>query len=262
MRRPWLLFTDLDGTLLDARDFTCVPARPTLRRLHEREVTIVPVTSKTLAEVVPLSEELGLEGPMVVESGGAIARRDGTGWSIAGRGLMAGRIEELVPEIERRCGARLNLFSRMAEADAVRLSGLHGAALDLARRRQFDVPFTTDAPIEAVAAAAAALGLTVQSGGRFHHLCGRCGKAEAVREIVAEATRRLERTPLVIALGDSAMDAEFVALADVRIAVPRPDGSVDPVLAAIPLVQIAPAPGPEGWSAAVDALLDNDGVSS
>lgn len=262
MKRPWLLFTDLDGTLLDARDFSCDAARPTLRRLHEREVPVVLVTSKTLAEVVRLSEELGLDGPAVVESGGAIARRDGAGWSVAGRGLMASRIEELVPEIERRSGARLRLFSEMPEADAVRLSGLSGGALDVARRRQFDVPFTTDAPVEKIAEAAESLGLTVQTGGRFHHLCGRCGKADAVREIVAETTRRLERTPLVIALGDSAMDAEFVALADVRIAVPRPDGSVDPVLAAVPLVRIAPAPGPEGWSAAVDALLDDDGVSA
>jgi len=258
MKRPWLIFTDLDGTLLDARDFSFGPVLPTLRRLHEREVTIVPVTSKTLAEVIPLTEELGIAGPLIVESGAAIARRDGAGWSVEGRGIAAARIEELVPEIERRSGARLKLFSRMSEADAVRESGLHGGDLDRARRRQFDVPFTTVSPIAAIAIAARPLGISVQTGGRFHHLCGCRGKAEAVREIVVETARRLERTPFVIALGDSAMDAEFVAYADVRVAVPRPDGSVDSVLAAIPLVRIAPRPGPEGWAAVIDALLDEE----
>ena len=257
MTRPWIVFTDLDGTLLDARDFSWEPARPTLRRLREREALVVPITSKTLGETVRIADELGLRGPLVVESGGGIARRAGAGWLVEGRGVVATRILELLPELERRSGSRLRLFSEMPDAEAASLSGLSGDELDRSRRRQFDVPFTTDASIAAIAAAAEEFGLSVQTGDRFHHLCGRFGKASAVREIVAEATRESGRTPLVIALGESALDAEFVVLADVRIAIPRPGGSVDAILAAIPRVRTAPAPGRAGWAGALDALLDD-----
>lgn len=51
---PRLLFTDLDGSLLDHHSYDWQPARAWLKRLKQLGVPVIPVTSKTRSEIVPL----------------------------------------------------------------------------------------------------------------------------------------------------------------------------------------------------------------
>jgi len=69
-RLQWLVFTDLDGTLLDD-GYQWEAARPALELLRAREIPVVLCTSKTRAEVLPLREDLGLRDPFIAENGGA-----------------------------------------------------------------------------------------------------------------------------------------------------------------------------------------------
>lgn len=66
----WIVFTALDGSLLDPRTFSNEAAKASLRRLDAAGVPVVPVTTRTFAEARPLAEQLDLEGPIVIESGG------------------------------------------------------------------------------------------------------------------------------------------------------------------------------------------------
>lgn len=61
-----IVFTDLDGTLLDERG-ELGPAREALERLRALGVPVVPVTAKTRKEV----EALGLEPPSSWKTGEA-----------------------------------------------------------------------------------------------------------------------------------------------------------------------------------------------
>ena len=67
-----VIFTDLDGTLLDARNYSWRAAQPALDQLRRRRVPVVFCTSKTRAEILPLREELRNADPFVAENGGAI----------------------------------------------------------------------------------------------------------------------------------------------------------------------------------------------
>lgn len=51
MKRNAIVFTDLDGSLLDHETYGYEPALPALERLQRNGVPIVPVTSKTLEEI-------------------------------------------------------------------------------------------------------------------------------------------------------------------------------------------------------------------
>lgn len=70
---PLLVFTDLDGTLLDHESYDWSPARQALNRLAALGALVVPATSKTRAEVAPLMAALGLTGPAIVENGAGVA---------------------------------------------------------------------------------------------------------------------------------------------------------------------------------------------
>lgn len=255
----WMVFTALDGSLLEARTFSHEAAKASLRRLAAAGVPVIPVTGRTFSEVRPLAERLDLEGPIVIESGGGIARRVGSSWRIEGCGVETKTLRAAVPLIERQAGARLRLYSAMRLDEAAAASGLTGVDLRRSMQRHFDELFLLESGALAdVAEAAEALGLRVRNGGRFHHLSGgpdRCSAAQRVREEVARSTGV---QPFVVALGVSSMDADFLALADVPIIIPRADGTADPSLRALlPEAKLAPAAGPRGWANAIDEIAQN-----
>jgi len=67
-----IVFTDLDGTLLDHSTYKWEAAQPALRQLRLSGSPVVLCTSKTRAEVLPLRDQLKLTDPFVTENGGAI----------------------------------------------------------------------------------------------------------------------------------------------------------------------------------------------
>src|SRR5437867_11570217 len=67
-----ILFTDLDGALLDATTYRHDVTRSALDRLREYAVPLIICTSKTKAEVEPLRREIDNHDPFIVENGGAL----------------------------------------------------------------------------------------------------------------------------------------------------------------------------------------------
>ena len=67
-----LIFSDLDGTLLDHYSYQSTAAQPTLKQLHDAKIPVILNTSKTLAELNIIRAELELETPFIIENGAAI----------------------------------------------------------------------------------------------------------------------------------------------------------------------------------------------
>ncbi|HEX2121809.1 MAG TPA: HAD hydrolase family protein [Thermoanaerobaculia bacterium] len=257
-----MVFTALDGSLLDARTFSYEAAKASLRRLAAGGVPVIPVTTRTFAEARSLAERLDIEGPIVIEAGGGIARRVGSSWRVEACAVETKRLRAAVPLIERRTSARLRLYSSMRLDEAAVASGLTGMDLRRSMQRHFDEPFLLESgTLDEVVRAAEALGLRVRSSGRFHHLSGASDKGCAAQRVRDEIARSLGVPPFVVALGVSPMDADFLALADVPIIVPRADGTADPFLRALlPEAKLAPVAGPRGWANAIDEIARNLGA--
>ncbi|MBE0618185.1 MAG: HAD-IIB family hydrolase, partial [Proteobacteria bacterium] len=69
---PGIVFSDLDGTLLDHESYGWEPARPALRALRQAGVPLVLCSSKTRAEMLEVQHRLGVTGPFIPENGGAV----------------------------------------------------------------------------------------------------------------------------------------------------------------------------------------------
>lgn len=67
-----VIYTDLDGTLLDHHTYSAEAASATLSKLRGLGIPVIPCTSKTVAETRPIAAQLGLDGPMIVENGAAV----------------------------------------------------------------------------------------------------------------------------------------------------------------------------------------------
>ncbi|WP_257266835.1 HAD hydrolase family protein [Endozoicomonas sp. ONNA2] len=64
-----LVFTDLDGSLLDHDHYGWAAAQPALELLGEREIPVVFNTGKTLEEVLVIQRQMGIDQPFITENG-------------------------------------------------------------------------------------------------------------------------------------------------------------------------------------------------
>jgi predicted mannosyl-3-phosphoglycerate phosphatase (HAD superfamily) len=243
------VFTSVDGALLDARTFEGHESRAAARRLAAAGIPVVPVSVMTFDELAPLAADFGLAHAMVIEAGGAIARWNGAGWDVEPCGPPGETLLDVIRDIEDRSGANLLIYSALRETDAARVSGRSGMMLHASMQRCFSEPILVESgELESVKEAAAAIGFSIRKGRRFFHLCREFDKGEAFMRIREELG-----CETAIAVGGTAIDAEFLARADVAIIVPGPDGTLDDdLVSSVPGARIAPLPGPAGWALAVE----------
>ena len=73
-----IVFTDLDGTLLDFHSYSPSPeAVEELRAMRRLNLLVIPVSSKTAEEIRPLMQSLPLTGPAIAEGGAVLLAADG-----------------------------------------------------------------------------------------------------------------------------------------------------------------------------------------
>ena len=269
----WVLFSDLDGTLLDASTYSFEPARAALEERRGRGIPVVLCTSKTAGETLRHQREMGLVGPFVVEAGGGIYVPNGYFEALFPSAVERGdhlllplgewyeAVRAALREIREKLGVGLRGFGDLSAEEVARETGLTVEEATLARGREFDEPFILEeespAVVERLRRLAADRGLRVSRGGRFYHLHGDTDKGRAVAWLKALFARKLGEVRTV-GIGDSAIDLPMLAAVDVAYAVQKPDGTHDEALcASLPALRRVPLPGPAGWAAAVRELLAN-----
>ena len=67
-----IIFTDLDGTLLDHDTYSWKPAESALKLARKMNIPVIFCTSKTRAEVEIYRKSIGNKHPFIAESGEAI----------------------------------------------------------------------------------------------------------------------------------------------------------------------------------------------
>ena len=72
MTQDMIIFTDLDGSLLNHEDYSFREALPALARIRRSAIPLIFVTSKTRGEVEILQQEMCIREPFIVENGGGI----------------------------------------------------------------------------------------------------------------------------------------------------------------------------------------------
>ena len=272
MSKRTVIFTDLDGALLDGRSYSWRAAEEALAELDRRDVPLVFCTSKTRVEVEELRRKLDNGHPFITENGGGIFIPDGYFPSAMERASRVGRYHcialgrpyrEIVEQLERisaEAGAPVVGFHQMSAREIAANTGLdlHHAAL--AREREFDEPFffagATPAAENGFFELVREAGLIVARGDRFFHLFAGSDKGRAIREL-SKLYRKAARDHIqIVAVGSSANDLPMLASADVAVLIPFARGQYDSeILARLPMAHLAARSGPSGWNESVLRVL-------
>ncbi|RVU85789.1 HAD-IIB family hydrolase [Leucothrix sargassi] len=257
MRKNYIVFTDLDGTLLDHHSYTHAPAQPALDLLASLDVPVILNSSKTLKEIEHIASGLKQSFPRIAENGSLVA--DPSTDSIH---TFGGDYKHICLVLEGLRNKHDYKFVGFHDWTPEQLAEDTGLPLDAATRagaRQGSEPIRwedTDERLEQFRAELDEEGLTLNRGGRYWHVMWQADKAQAMEYLVRKFAGEGER-PTVIALGDGPNDRNMLAAADIAVIVHNPDGVVIdlPEREGQQVIRTT-LPGPSGWNEAIQQIIN------
>jgi mannosyl-3-phosphoglycerate phosphatase len=262
-----VIFTDLDGTLLDDHTYDFKPALTALKLIRSRKIPLIMVSSKTREEMECYRKELSIGDPFIVENGGAIyfppsfplpdeysfETVDEYREVIIGTPLAV--ISEKIDELKEQF--RLRSFSELPVEEIAALTGLTHEQAHRASVREFDETIVLEGPVdeELVRTKALELGIDCVRGGRFlHFFCGG-DKGKAV-EVILDVYQQQGRSVTSIGLGDGQNDLAMLWAVDQAVVMEAEDGGYVAGLDH-PDFMKAGGRGPGAWNRVVMHILQD-----
>ncbi|WP_306257455.1 mannosyl-3-phosphoglycerate phosphatase [Pararhizobium sp. IMCC21322] len=255
-----IVFSDLDGTLLDHETYSYAEADNALALLRERRIPLILASSKTAAEIFPLRQTLGFQHcEAIVENGAGLLAPGNPDGNAA---TDYEQILDLLSDLPNDVRAGFTGFSDWSAQEVADRTGLSVQNSELAKQRYFSEPGLwsgNDQAFDAFSYQLQEKGLVVQQGGRFISLSFGGNKAGQMLEIQKRYHRANQRA-YSIALGDAGNDIAMLEAADLGVIIPNPDHKGIPRLdgEASGSIIRAVAPGPRGWNETIKTLLANN----
>ena len=273
-----LIFTDLDGSLLDHDSYSFAPAVPLLAELEAMNVPVIPITSKTFAEVINLRDELDNRHPFIVENGAAIyipsryfkiqpehAVLENGFWVLRNvprrakwQQLLAERAVDFKGEFE----TFESLYQTSGAAGVAAVTGLSLQAAELANQREHSEPVHWLGSPQRKMAFVYRLkeaGATVLQGGRFLNIAGDVDKGRAMLQLrdlyLRDASVTNRGHCETLAIGDSNNDLAMLEAASSALVI-RADGRLPLALKRTEHCYTSQQIGPEGWVEGVNLWLE------
>jgi mannosyl-3-phosphoglycerate phosphatase len=271
-RGKFLVYTDLDGTLLDHYTYSFQKALPALTEIRKRNIPLILCSSKTRAELEEYQRKLRIRYPFISENGGAIFISKGyfhklkNDLKVKGKYLVLElgtpykELRKRLLETSRKFGVKVVGFGDLKAKRIASMFDLPYKEAKLSKKREYDEPFyfldeIKQKEILAVKREFKKSGLKLTKGGRFYHLLGQNDKGKAVRLLNNMYKENWNSEPLTVGIGDSLNDLPMLKAVDIPILVRKKDNTYDENILKRLKVQKAKGIGPSGWNQAVSDLI-------
>jgi mannosyl-3-phosphoglycerate phosphatase len=264
----YVIFTDLDGTLLDFDTYSFERAREVLTYIRKKKIPLVAVTSKTAAEVQQIIKAMDICHPFVVENGGGIffpetyqgefpRTQMEDGYYIVPFMQAGIKPLDVLDAISSKIGIQLRGFSHLTVEEVVSFTGLSIEEARKAQQRHFSEPFILPphkSDFQKIIRLSHSYNYKIVLGGRFAHLIPEdSGKGNAVKFLISFYQKLFSGVPLIsIGLGDSPNDFDFLSITDISILI-RSKGQI-PKFAGKKWIK-SQKPGVEGWAEEVKKII-------
>ncbi|GBD99782.1 glucosyl-3-phosphoglycerate/mannosyl-3-phosphoglycerate phosphatase [bacterium BMS3Abin07] len=264
-----IIFTDLDGTLLEEDTYSFEPAREALEVIREKQIPLVIVSSKTAGEIIYYRKLLDNGHPFVSENGGGIFIPAGYvrempfwirtskkyGYDMISLGAPYKDLIDALHKL-RLMGFNIKGFSDMNIDEIMHVTGLSRDQAKMSKERDYDEPIIVDDTVNlnSLKQAIRDMGLHYTSG-RFIHLIGDNDKGRAVR-MIRDIYKVNYGEVITVALGDNLNDIPMFMNVDHPVVVKKKNGSHDiEILEAVPNIKPSNGMGPEGFNQSVIKII-------
>lgn len=275
-----IVFTDLDGCLLNKHDYDWSDAVPMLAVLRQKQIPVVLNSSKTAAEMTRLVGELGLTGNHFISENGSViawsqldrqqpaSEQASEQWSEQASEqafdleVIGAPRDAIVSLLSRlKSGYRFRSFSDLGVDGVTQQTQLPPDRVRPAMQRRGTEPLLWDDGEEELVAFQAELAkndLTITKGGRFWHVAGQTNKGKAMLR-VAQHLSPNDSDVIKVGIGDSPIDQSMLDMADIPIGIPTASGLGVSVHQDRGI--LATVPGAAGWSEAIAKMLSRDDIA-
>ncbi len=262
-----VVFTDLDGTLLDHHTYSYQPALPALEALSSLNIPVILNSSKTQPEMEALREELNNQHPFVVENGAALIV-PANYWQKQPQYTVTlatprQAVLEVLDQIRQQYGFSFTGFNDMTAVQLAENAGMSLSSAEKAKQRVATEPLLwcdTRAALEQFKSVLEKHELQLLKGGRFFHAMGYFDKADAMKYLVAGFQKYQSNHEWIsVALGDSPNDRNMLDSADVAIVI-KSANSDQIALTHCQRIIRSSQPGPVGWNECMLDLLEQQGM--
>lgn len=256
-----IVFSDLDGSLLDHDTYDWQPAQAALTELKRRNIPLVLVSSKTIAELEDYRSALGLQHPVVAENGAAMLVPDDY-FSKADLFIPGATprhvLQSTYSAIKKASDLNCEAFFELGLAGIMRETGLAEKQALRADDRMASEPILwldSEARMRQFERDVNERGLTLLKGGRFLHLTGRTSKEAAVRQLLEAYSQEWPDVKITsVSLGDGPNDLGMLAATDIAVLIPGKHKHTMSLASDNQILRPVSS-GPGGWNEAMLTII-------
>jgi len=266
-----ILYTDLDGTLLDLQTYSFEESFEAVQLLKSHRIPVIFCSSKTRAEQMHYLQELKIQDPFIVENGSAIFIPEGyfdhsvprgsrkNNFHIIELGASSRHIRTVFEEM--RCNLSHALYGyRDLSIDKIsEITGLNTEAARNAANREYSetilegVDQLGKEEFEQFKSALHRHGISCLSGGKFHTMIdSQSDKGKAI-QLLSSIYRDNRGDLSSIGVGDSENDEPLLRAVDRPYLVKKPGNYWEDI--DVPGLKKINAIGPVGWSKLAKELV-------
>jgi mannosyl-3-phosphoglycerate phosphatase family protein len=263
-----VIFTDIDGTLIDLATYSFKTSAPAIARLVKNKVPVVLCSSKTFSEQLFYRRILEIPDPFIVENGSAVfipsgyfpfditfqAERDG--YLVVELGKKAKMIYRTLCRIRSRTGISFQTYQDLNIKEIADITGLSIEAAIRATQRDYSQTIISSFSPDVLKRFQKALveeKLIALCGGRFLTITAQASHKGTAVSLLATHFRRKLKEVITVGIGDSPNDRTLLEAVDRPFLVQQPNGKWHP-MENIDVIRL-PAPGPEGWCRMAEQFL-------
>ena len=261
-----LVFTDLDGSLLDHDTYSWEKAEPALRVLEENNFPVIFTSSKTATEIINLKKETENYYPYISENGAVAAIPENYFDAPAKTREMTfeshlfGRSYEEIKTVLHDLNSEFSFrgFYDMNADEVMKKTGLSYEQALNAKKREASEPILwldTSSAFEQFKVYLFANGLISTSGGRFIHIMSNVSKGKTVHWLTQKFREAEPKTTwYTVGIGDSFNDIQMLEVVDCPIFISNAKTRL-PDLSGIKNLKRPQLSGPAGWNQAIQSLM-------
>ena len=263
----YIIFSDLDGTLLDHHTYQYSEALTALEFVKQNDIPLILTSSKTKTEMKEYQKLMGIEGfPFIVENGSAIYTSKSyfnldpvekeTNYDCYHLGKTYPEIVKFLESTSAKYNYNILGFHNTNKYEIIQRTQLSAEAVDLAMQREYSVPvFYDEKSKEILTQEIKSKNLQILYGGRFMHVLGNTDKGKALNFVKHGFMQKSKSNNYkTIAIGDTLNDEAMLIEADIKILVKRFNDEYDQRVQIDNLIY-SPYIGPKGWNHTILKIL-------
>jgi len=220
-----IIFTDLDGTMLDYKTYSYEKSLKAIKLLKKDDIPLIFCSSKTKAEIEHYRKKLNNNHPFISENGAAIFipkhyfnskfkyNKENKSYYIIEFGANIKKLNSVLNKIKKEI--KLKSFIDMSAKEIANDSGLLLRLAKLAKKRDYDIPFKLieNNNEKKLTKLIKKNELNYTKGGRYYHIIGNNNKGKATKTLINIYKKEFKKI-VTYGFGNSKNDLEMLNAVD------------------------------------------------